>query len=295
MLLPTLAALGGVAATRLLTVEHGVTEQEIRRAVRLGDVLLLRQGWVALPTADRDVAAAVRVGGALTCTSVLRRLGLWNAHDGRLHVRVPPGSSRLGSPSGRERALSDRHGVTIHRPGSAPAISRAVDPVATAVAVAIRCQPRLDAIATLDSALHSRVLSLASVRAIIEPLPRKYHAMLALVDGSAQSGLESKARISLLGCRVKVRSQVAITGVGHVDLLIGDRLVLELDGHRWHSAKEDFEEDRRRDLELTRVGYLVVRLSYDQVTWRWDGCEAVLLEIVRRREHLWPRSAARTA
>ncbi|MDO9398169.1 MAG: DUF559 domain-containing protein [Herbiconiux sp.] len=102
-------------------------------------------------------------------------------------------------------------------------------------------------------------------------------------------------RVSLLGRRVRVRSQVPIAGVGHVDVVVGDRLVLELDGYRYHSRKEDFEEDRRRDLALHRLDHRVVRLSYDQVTWQWQACEQVLLDLIRRREHLWRRGASRTA
>jgi very-short-patch-repair endonuclease len=52
---------------------------------------------------------------------------------------------------------------------------------------------------------------------------------------------------------------------GHrVDFLWrGDRLVVEVDGFRFHSSRSAFERDRRRDAELQAAGYRVVR-----VTWR---------------------------
>ncbi|MGH2839885.1 MAG: DUF559 domain-containing protein [Solirubrobacteraceae bacterium] len=39
--------------------------------------------------------------------------------------------------------------------------------------------------------------------------------------------------------------------------------VLEVDGHAFHAARAAFERDRRKDAALTRVGYLVLR-----TTWR---------------------------
>lgn len=106
-----------------------------------------------------------------------------------------------------------------------------------------------------------------------------------LFDGSSQSGLESIARIALRRRNVRLESQVRIDGVGLVDLLIGERLVLELDGKQWHVGA-GYEEDRRRDLALVSLGYLVVRVSYRQVIENWPEVERRLLRIIRRGEHL---------
>ncbi len=59
--------------------------------------------------------------------------------------------------------------------------------------------------------------------------------------------------------------------------------MLELDGERWHQ----FENDRRRDRALIVRGYVVIRASYAQVMEEWPLVEAQILELVRRREHLW--------
>ncbi|GLK18879.1 endonuclease domain-containing protein [Herbiconiux flava] len=93
--------------------------------------------------------------------------------------------------------------------------------------------------------------------------------------------------------RKRLRSQVQIEGVGRVDLLLGDRLVLELDGYRWHSSRTGFEEDRHRDLELARRGYRVLRLSWRQVTFDWDAYEGVTMRLVRAGEHRWPPGGCR--
>jgi very-short-patch-repair endonuclease len=78
---------------------------------------------------------------------------------------------------------------------------------------------------------------------------------------------------------------VVIAGVGRVDLLIGERLVLELDGAEWHTGIDAIERDRRRDRELVARGYLVMRVTYRQLLERWDEVEAQILRLVRRDEH----------
>ncbi|WP_066039038.1 type IV toxin-antitoxin system AbiEi family antitoxin domain-containing protein [Herbiconiux solani] len=288
MLLPILQSLGGVASTRQLA-DHGIGDAEVRAAVRRGDVLRIRQGWLALPTADREVVAAVRVGGALTCTSLLTRLGVWCAPDPRLHVRVPQSTGHVGSPTERGRPLRPHDPVTIHRPAWGGSITSPVDGVVASLRNAMLCQERLDAIVSLDSALNKKLITMSMLSDLVAPLPAKCQALAKLVDPGAQSGLETKARVRLHGRRIRVRSQVEIAGVGRIDLLVGDRLVLELDGYQWHSSRTAFEDDRRRDLALKELGYIVIRLSYAQVMYDWPACETVILEIVRRREHMWRR------
>jgi hypothetical protein len=54
---------------------------------------------------------------------------------------------------------------------------------------------------------------------------------------------------------------------GHeVDALWKDhRLVIELDGWEWHRTRAAFERDRRRDAELARAGYRVLRFTWRQL------------------------------
>ena len=111
--------------------------------------------------------------------------------------------------------------------------------------------------------------------------------LLALADGRAQSGLETLARLRLRSRGLKIRVQVTIPPVGRVDLLVGDRLVIELDGDEWHSTREQREEDRRRDSALVARGYLVMRAGYHRVLDDWDAFEREVLAVVRRREHRW--------
>ena len=111
--------------------------------------------------------------------------------------------------------------------------------------------------------------------------------LLAAIDGSCESGVESIVRLALRRRRVRMRPQVTIPGVGRVDLVVGDRLVIECDGFEWHGTRRAFEEDRRRDLALAARGYHPVRLTYSRVLNAWPDVERELLMLVRRGEHRW--------
>ncbi|QJU53264.1 DUF559 domain-containing protein [Herbiconiux sp. KACC 21604] len=293
LLLDALVARGGVASLGHLVDELGVSTREVRASVRRGEVVRVRQGWLALAGADRELAGAVRVGGCLSCTSVLRRHGIWCAHDRRLHVRLAPNVGRVRSPLDRRLPLSHDHAVRVHRPAWASASTRAADDIVTALAQAVVCQSRLDAVASLDSALNQRLITPAQLEQALGLLPAKHRAYGLLVDGTAQSGLETKARLALRSRGVRVRSQVWVPEVGRVDLVVGDRLVVELDGWEWHSRPADFEEDRRRSRGLAAQGFRELRFSYRQVTHDWAECERVVLALVRADEHLWRSRHAR--
>jgi very-short-patch-repair endonuclease len=160
-----------------------------------------------------------------------------------------------------------------------------MDDVLTALDQFTRCATLVSIVICADSIAN---LGLAREEEILAVLGRTAIGRRAagLFDGASQSGIETIARVALRRRRVRLRSQVVIASVGHVDLVIGDRLVLELDGQEWHQGS-DFEEDRRRDLALVARGYLVVRVSYSQVIESWAEVERELLTIIRRGDHLW--------
>ncbi|MCS5719014.1 DUF559 domain-containing protein [Herbiconiux sp. CPCC 205763] len=286
-----LARLGGVASTAQLSAA-GVATNDVKNAVARGDVERLRRGWVALPGAPESVVRAVRVGGRVSCLSVLRPAGLWCATDHRLHIRVPADATRLSSPHDRRVPLGrpERFGVVVHRSVRAPFLDEPegpVDPFGWALLHAITCQSKMDAIVTLDSALKQGRVSRTELEFLGACLPEKFRAYFALTDPNAASGLETKARLGLRRFNIASRSQVKIRGVGYVDLLVGDRLVVETDGREWHTKPEAYLADRRRDLALAELGYLVLRLSYDQVMGEWVRVVGVIQAIVAREEHRW--------
>jgi very-short-patch-repair endonuclease len=162
-----------------------------------------------------------------------------------------------------------------------------VDTVESALEVAINCVGRIEAIVAIDSAIQTRLISRQIAESICRKTPRGC-TLIPHLDGRAESGIETIARIRLRALRIKLQPQVSVPGIGRVDLLIGDRLVLELDGRAWHDRPGDFERDRARDRALTTAGFLVFRASYSQVMDGWPTLERQILTLVRRREHIWP-------
>lgn len=148
------------------------------------------------------------------------------------------------------------------------------------------CGDTGSAIASIDSALETGALDLGHLELIRSWLPPSKRALLDLSEPDAQSGIETKVRLFLRSRRIPFSVQVAISDVGRVDLLVGDRLVIELDGRAFHTGTA-FEEDRARDFELITRGYLVLRISYRQVVHDWDRTRAGILALVARGEHRW--------
>ncbi len=256
--------------------DTGATRREISAAMELGRLVRIRAGWYAAPHAHSDVVAAVQAGGSLTCAGALRRHGAWVLED-HSHVRIAPRAAA--------RSLDRR---VHHLPGRAVG---GVDDVATALGVAARCLPLDSLVAVVDSCLHQRLIHPADSDLCGTSTGRR---ALELADARAESGLESLGRIRLRRLGLRVTVQARINGVGRVDLLVGDRLVVEFDGDRWHSTAEQREQDRRRDAILVSTGRLVIRAGYERTVHQWPVLEQQILAIVHRDDHLW-RRAQRTA
>jgi very-short-patch-repair endonuclease len=271
----------------------GETGYSIGKARHCGEIVRVRRAWYAEPNANPDVVLAVRVGGALSCRSALALAGVWVADDPAVHVGVAQNASRLRSAgSAKVSFADDPSGATIHWTPWPGEIRRSVDSIALALAHYSTCQAPEMALVAIDCCLNRKLVKLAELRRVFRYFPRKSVRLLDLANPQSQSGLETLARYRLRSRGIHVRTQVEIDGVGHVDVVIGERLVLELDGYGFHATGEFFETDRRRDLALMEMGYRVLRLSYRQVMSEWSIAERVILALVRRREHRWPRRSA---
>jgi very-short-patch-repair endonuclease len=251
---------------------HGKSTKVIRRLVRDEVLVRLRRGWYATPDVEADTVLAVSTGGKVTCVSALKRFGVWTMPHAELHLRVARGT-----------VVRVNEGTRVHWTHDRLDFTHPVDDVESALLIAIECLDIRAAVVVVDSALNRGLVSISGLELLLANSPRG-RRVLSLCDGRAESGIETVARLALRRLRVRVRVQVTIPGVGRVDLLIGDRLVLELDGRQWHA---DFEADRARDRQLMALGYLVVRVSYRQVMVEWAAVEQQLLVLIRRKEHRW--------
>jgi len=279
---------GGVANLSELR-KDGVPEAARIIALRSGEIYRVRNGWFSVPNADQDLVRAARVGGRLSCVSLLKTRGVWLMPDDRLHVAVASNAARLRSPGDKGVRLDVADpSVAVHWShfDSAPPRNAAQDTITAAIGHIVLCAPTAHALVAIDSALNLKLLTMTELRGILSELPPSYLSIAELADGRAQSGLETLARSGLLGRRVRVRIHVEIQGVGQVDCLVGDRVIVELDS-RSHHLGVNYEKDRTRDLHAIERGYIVLRVSYHRVMTDWDSIERVILALVRRGEHEW--------
>ncbi len=284
-----LGTLGGVAS-RWQLLERGATEWEIGQARHDGRIIRVRRAWYALPGADRAVITAVRVGGMLTCSSLLHAIGTWAPSTDDVHVSVAANASRLRSAQSRyiPRSL-DETGIVLHWRTDSEPTTTARDTVAGALAALSRCAPENEVVAATDAVLHQRLTSVTDLRRSGVP-----QSVLHRTDPTSESGGESLVRLRLRSLQIAYRAQVQVAGVGRVDFVIGERLVLEVDGYAFHGDRDAFERDRERDLQLTARGYLVLRVSYRQIREEWPRVERALLAIIRSGRHRQTASRART-
>lgn len=266
---------GVVSTTQLIHI--GLTKWDIQQLVDSGRLTRVRRGWFARPTATGEARRAVANGGALSCISALRLHGLWTPPFHGLHVRRTKHHSRFSLDC---------------RPfGPLLPVRRSVDPIGIALLAAARCQPIHEAVVLLDSALNLRKITQQDLVDLLIGQPKRVSRLLSLID-TAESGTETYVRLRLRSRGIKLRPQFVIPGIGRVDFLVGERLVIEADSRSHHDNPEAYHRDRLRDRRLRTLNFNVVRLTYGDVMNRatWAAAESDLLAQIRRGDHRWPRT-----
>ncbi|MGB7685416.1 MAG: DUF559 domain-containing protein [Solirubrobacterales bacterium] len=109
------------------------------------------------------------------------------------------------------------------------------------------------------------------------------------VEGSDRTRSELEHRFLQLCRRTRLPKPKVNVRVGSrlVDFLWPEqRLIVETDGYRYHRGSAAFEDDHARDLELRRLGYDVLRLTFRQVTKDPTGVADLLTrELTRPSPH----------
>jgi very-short-patch-repair endonuclease len=280
---------GGIVATHEF-YDAGFTQPELKRAIGEHMIVRVRQGWYARPGLHPDLLQAWRVGGRLSCISGARLHGLWAPRSDILHLVVPPNGGRLRTRDDSRVRLSRLADplVDIHWNTTPDTRSRLLlEPLACLEDIA-RCQPVEFAVAAADSAIRAGLIVEEEWHSMIARRPEPWRGELGCVDPRAGSGSESVSRLRLGRVDVVAEPQVYIAGVGWVDFLIGECLVIEVDGAEYHTDPERFEADRMRDARLSHLGYRVLRFSYEQVMFRWPEVELAVLSAIARGDHRHP-------
>lgn len=260
----------GVAPIATL-LASGFSRHRIARAVDSGVLTRVRRGWVAVPDADAMLVAAARGGVVLTCITQAKRFGLWTIDDGDVHVAAPRNSGRVTA-----RAHVHWEKPVVLRP---PGLLE--DPLENVLAIVARCQPRDAALTIWNAALNNRLIEFEALRRL--PLPARLGSLFDEVTPFSDSGLETIVVPRLRWLKLPLRRQIWI--IGHrVDLLIGERLVLQIDGG--HHVGAQRTRDIEHDAQLMLMGYHVIRVGYEQVMHRWPDVQELIMRAVAQGLHL---------
>lgn len=263
----------GGAARATAARRAGFSAALIAQVVATGALIRVRRVWIVLPDADPLILRAARTGVVVSCVTQARRLELWTRHaPDRVHVGAPPHAGRI-----------DGTGLRVHR--ARPIILRKpdalVDPIENVLGLVASCLPFEEALTVWNSALNSRLVELHALQ--------KYawhgtaRQVLAAATPFSDSGLETivPERLRFLG--VRILRQVWIAG-HRVDFLIGERLVLQIDGG--HHVGAQRTSDIRHDAQLLLLGYHVIRIGYAQVIDDWPAVQDTIMRAVAQGLHL---------
>lgn len=269
---------GGVAH-RSDILRAGYRVAAVRGFVRDGKARVIRRAWVTLPDAAPDLVTAATAGGRISCLSLARRRGWWMPPDldPHPHLHMVPGSGSARLPDGWPGRL--HWTIPLSPPGR-----NLTATVEDALAHVAGCFPHDAALAVWESAVRVEGLAPEALRRI----PWTSCAARDLageVVGLSDSGLETLVVLPLRRWGVPVVQQARIAG-RFVDLLIGERLVLQIDGFAHHSSSAQRTKDIAHDAELALRGYTVMRLSYAQIVHDWPAVERSIRRALAARLHL---------
>lgn len=276
---------GSGIAHRTELAAAGFTRYRIRAAVADGSLRRLGRSWlVADAHADPTMLLAASVGGRVACASAAALLGLWTLEVPAPHIAIPP-SSRMGRVDG----------LRLHRSIPLAPVRRTalVESIVDVLAHVAVCLPREAALAVWESAIRQRRIPAAALATV--PWRTIAAQTLASAAGAlADSGLESIVADRLRWMRLPVRQQVPLFG-HRVDILVAERLVIQLDGWEHHSSAADRARDNRHDARLRAAGYRVIRIGYAEVVHGWPAIQAEIALAVAQRAHLAASGSAAAA
>ena len=270
--------IGALAARQrlLITFEQlitlGVGRSSLARAVARGRLHRVHQGVyslvpvTALPPLAAEQAAVLACGprALLSHRSALALWQLSPAPNGRVEVTVVHGSpyrNRAGIQVHQARVL-DHRDVRRHQrlPVTAPA--------RTLLDNAPRLSDR-ELELGLDQALASHLTSRTAIREMLQRYPNRpgaprLRALLNADRGSSVTRSRAEERLLALVRRGGLPAPEANVELGayRPDLLWRDqRVVVEFDSWAFHGGRGAFERDRRRDNDLAKAGFQVIRVT----------------------------------
>lgn len=267
---------GGAAHSAQLR-QSGFSPHLMGRAVSERRVERMRRSWLVDADCDPDRRRAIALGGRITCVSAAAGMGLWVPESDALHIAVAPTSSR-----------QDAAGAKLHwAVGPQPVERHAlIDARLNVLFHVARCLAPPDALAVWESAIRAHGADPAELRRV------RWRCGAAtefarVASSLSDSGIETRFVLLMRSLGVALRQQVWIDG-HPVDAVIGERLLVQIDGFAHHQGRER-RRDLRADARLILRGYTVLRFDYFQVLFSADEVIATVANAVAQELHVGPR------
>ena len=231
------------------------TARHDRYALVVRGVLLDRTRWIA----SHHAALA------------LHGLPLHDVDRDLVDVAAPVGTSKR------------RPGLHVH---VATAAQRLLidDPTVQAVGVADACVLAAvgsgfeAGVVAMDAALHRRLVTVESLDESLDGCGLRYgvgqaRAAIDAAESRCESPGETRTRLVLRAAGLTIRSQVSLSDedgfIGRVDLLVGDRVVVEFDGavkYDGLDGRRALMDEKRREERLRDAGFRVVRVTWSDLS-----------------------------
>lgn len=254
-----------------LRKRHGITKLSSLRHAELTPTMLPQsighyRGWIYDKNSfTLDQVRAFVYNACISCVSAAQIYELpilMEERPQKTHLSV---SYNRGMHPSKLRRFDD---VCVHREQFLSDEERRthVASIGTVLERVLICMPLKVSLPMLDAARNRGLYDVSTLT--IPPtgsrLPHLREA-LSLSSDRARSILETVARLQLIDMGLTPQVGVWIEEVGEVDMIILGFIVIEVDGWAFHSSKEQREKDLKRDRELLRRGFIVLRFTYDDV------------------------------
>ena len=260
------ATLGGIARTAELAAD-GVSRHALAAAVQAGAIYRIREGVFAHPNVPAAARHAATHGGMLCCFSAAEAAGIWVVPYTGVHVAVPM-RGRLHKHDGCTCVTHRTSGAVVL--GGRSTVARALREI-------LRCAGPEAFFVALESARKLRRVRDSDLAPLRSSIPLHHRWIIEFARDDADSGLESMLRFRLHAYGIELRSQVDVPGVGRVDFVLGDRLILEVDGKWNHESPPKRHKDYVRDAIAVGLGFDTLRFDYALVVHDWPTVLGAIL------------------
>jgi very-short-patch-repair endonuclease len=252
----------GVVTTAQLAAA-GIGRRAVARRMAAGWLVRLHHGVYQVGPVSarygREMAAVLAIGegAALSHQSAATIWGFMRAPKGDVHVTVA------------RRGRRSRPGIRVHQTLSLNAAVHNGLPLTTPA------RTLKDLARTLTNDELDRANEQAHILGLVIPDEDRFPEF---------TRSEGERRLKAL-CRAAnlpmPRTNARVAGYEVDAYWPAQRLIVEIDGYRYHSSRQAFERDRRKDAALTAAGYRVVRITWRRLRYESYAVAAELAVLLR--------------